>query len=85
MDWLTNGPTNGPTDQWMDIPSYRDARTHLKTQFHTHFNFLLKTSSLTQDIKKKRKKKEGKLKGKNERKKEGKNERKKEGKIERPN
>ena len=33
-DGPTDGPTdrrtNGPTDQRTDIPSYRDARTHLK-------------------------------------------------------
>ena len=28
----TNGGwTDGPTDRWMDTPSYRDARTHLKS------------------------------------------------------
>ena len=27
----TDGPTDGPTDGRMDTPSYRDARTHLKT------------------------------------------------------
>ena len=29
----TDGPTDGRTDGWTDIPSYRDARTHLKTIF----------------------------------------------------
>ena len=28
----TDRRTNGPTDQWTDIPSYRDAWTHLKTE-----------------------------------------------------
>ena len=28
---MTCGPTDGPTDGRTDIPSYRDARTHLKT------------------------------------------------------
>ena len=27
--------TNGPTDQWTDITTYRDARTHLKTMLQT--------------------------------------------------
>ena len=29
--WLTDGRMDGRTDRRMDIPSYRDARTHLKT------------------------------------------------------
>ena len=28
---VTDGPTDGPTDGRTDTPSYRDARTHLKT------------------------------------------------------
>ena len=28
----TDGPTNGRTDQRMDRPSYRDARTHLEIE-----------------------------------------------------
>ena len=31
MDGPTDRPTDRPTDQWTDRPSYRDARTHLKT------------------------------------------------------
>ena len=31
-DIHTDGQTNGWTDQRTDIPSYRDAWTHLKTQ-----------------------------------------------------
>ena len=27
---IRGGVTDGPTDRWMDRPSYRDARTHLK-------------------------------------------------------
>ena len=30
MDEWTNGPMEGLTDQRMDTPSYRDAKTHLK-------------------------------------------------------
>ena len=29
--WRTDGPTDRPTDGRTDIPSYRDARTHLKS------------------------------------------------------
>ena len=29
---VNDGPTNGPTDGRTDIPSYRDARTHLKIE-----------------------------------------------------
>ena len=36
--WVTDKPTDGPmdrpTDQQMDIPSYRDAWTHLKNDFY---------------------------------------------------
>ena len=28
---VTNGPTDGQTDRRTDRPSYRDARTHLKS------------------------------------------------------
>ena len=31
-DRRTDGPTDGRTDRRTDIPSYRDARTHLKKQ-----------------------------------------------------
>ena len=30
-DGRTDGPTDGRTDERTDTPSYRDARTHLKT------------------------------------------------------
>ena len=30
-DGRTDGRTDGQTDGWTDTPSYRDARTHLKT------------------------------------------------------
>ena len=29
---MCDGPTDGWTDGWTDTPSYRDARTHLKTE-----------------------------------------------------
>ena len=31
-DRPTDGPTDGRTDRRTDMPSYRDARTHLKTK-----------------------------------------------------
>ena len=43
------GWTNQPTDQWTDRPSYRDARTHLKST----------------EIKKEKKKKKRRKKGRN--------------------
>ena len=32
MDGPTNRLTDGLTDRWMDTPSYRDAKTHLKNE-----------------------------------------------------
>ena len=32
----TDGQTYGHTNTWMDKPSYRDARTHLKTRVKTN-------------------------------------------------
>ena len=37
--WPTDGPKDGPTDGWTDTPSYRDARTHLKSWFCCKLSF----------------------------------------------
>ena len=46
-DGPTDGPTNGPTDQRTDRPSYRDARTHLKTALTPMKEWVIATLSWT--------------------------------------
>ena len=47
---VTDGPTDGRTDRRTDTPSYRDARTHLKTDLISSLIVVSKKSDCEQHI-----------------------------------